>query len=166
MKKGKLNKFKYKFYVPLFIFPVITVINNFLLYSSNFGGFLDSINDDVRYTITSFLSILSIGACCYIFIYYQGLLERDNNIKDLETTEANIFLDIDSLCARKGNATKVSNVAKDENPVHKSMESLVQELIGERLLTLSQYVTLDTAGKILRLDKTTLTNDGYQLILH
>lgn len=85
MKKGKLNKFKYKFYVPLFIFPVITVINNFLLYSSNFGGFLDSINDDVRYTITSFLSILSIGACCYIFIYYQELLERDNKIKDLET---------------------------------------------------------------------------------
>ena len=56
-----------------------------MLYSSNFGGFLDSINDDVRYTITSFLSILSIGACCYIFIYYQELLERDNKIKDLET---------------------------------------------------------------------------------
>ena len=46
------------------------------------------------------------------------------------------------------------------------MESLVQELIGERLLTLSQYVSLDTTGKILRLDKTSLTNDGYQLILH
>lgn len=99
------------------------------------------------------------------YLLYDVELDRFN-IKDLETTEANIFLDIDSLCARKGNATKVSNVAKDENPVHKSMESLVQELIGERLLTLSQYVTLDTAGKILRLDKTTLTNDGYQLILH
>ena len=47
MKKGKLNKFKYKFYVPLFIFPVITVINNFLLYSSNFGGLFDALNDDV-----------------------------------------------------------------------------------------------------------------------
>ena len=46
------------------------------------------------------------------------------------------------------------------------MESLVQELIGERLLTLSQYVTLDTNGKIFSLDKTSLTNDGYQLILH
>ena len=46
------------------------------------------------------------------------------------------------------------------------MESLVQELIGERLLTLSQYVTLDTNGKILCLDKTSLTNDEYQLILH
>ena len=85
MKKGKLNKFKYKFYVPLFIFPVITVINNFLLYSSNFGGLFDALNDDVYSSLTYFLSILSIGACCYIFIYYQELLERDNKIKDLET---------------------------------------------------------------------------------
>lgn len=85
MKKCKLNKFKYKFYVPLFIFPVITVINNFLLYSSNFGGLFDALNDDVYSSLTYFLSILSIGACCYIFIYYQELLERDNKIKDLET---------------------------------------------------------------------------------
>jgi len=85
MKKGKLNKFKYKFYVPLFIFPVITVINNFLLYSSNFGGLFDALNDDVYSSLTYFLSFLSIGACCYIFIYYQELLERDNKIKDLET---------------------------------------------------------------------------------
>ena len=99
------------------------------------------------------------------YLLYDAELDRFN-IKDLETTEANIFLDIDSLCARKGNAVKASNATKDENTVHKSMESLVQELIGERLLTLSQYVTLDTSGKILRLDKTSLTNDGYQLILH
>ncbi len=85
MKKGKLNKFKYKFYVPLFVFPVITVINNFLLYSSNFGGLFDALNDDIYSSLTYFLSILSIGACCYIFIYYQELLERDNKIKDLET---------------------------------------------------------------------------------
>lgn len=85
MKKGKLNKFKYKFYVPLFIFPVITVINNFLLYSSNFGGLFNALNDDVYSSLTYFLSFLSIGACCYIFVYYQELLERDNKIKDLET---------------------------------------------------------------------------------
>lgn len=85
MKKGKLNKFKYKFYVSLFIFPVITVINNFLLYSSNFGGLFNALNDDVYSSLTYFLSFLSIGACCYIFVYYQELLERDNKIKDLET---------------------------------------------------------------------------------
>lgn len=88
------------------------------------------------------------------------------NVKDFETNEANIFLDIDSLCAKKEKQEKTGNLTNDEHLLHKSMESLVQELIGERLLTLSQYVSLDTTGKILRLDKTSLTNDGYQLILH
>ena len=99
------------------------------------------------------------------YLSYDTELDRFN-IKDMETNEANIFLDIDALCSNKGNRIKTENTITDENPVHKSMESLVQELIGERLLTLSQYVSLDTTGKILRLDKTSLTNDGYQLILH
>ena len=99
------------------------------------------------------------------YLLYDAKLDRFD-IKDLETNEANIFLDIDSLCSGKGKTIKTSNTAKDEHTVYKSMESLVQELIGERLLTLSQYVTLDTNSKILHLDKTSLTNDGYQLILH
>lgn len=88
------------------------------------------------------------------------------NVKDSEINEANIFLDIDALCSKKEKRTKTGTMISDENSVHKSMESLIQELIGERLLILSQYVSLDTTGKILRLDKTSLTNDGYQLILH
>ena len=51
----------------------------------DFDGLFDALNDDIYYSLTSFLSILSIGACCYIFIYYQELLERDNKIKELET---------------------------------------------------------------------------------
>ncbi len=84
IKKGKLNKFKFKFYVPLFIFPVITVINNFLLYSSNFSEITESFKDKYS-SLTYFLSVISIVACCYIFVYYQELLERENKIKDLET---------------------------------------------------------------------------------
>jgi len=99
------------------------------------------------------------------YLLYDAELDRFN-VKDLETNEANIFLDIEALCAKKGNHTKTANPTMDGPLVHKSMESLVQELIGERLLTLSQYLSLDTTGKILRLDKTSLTNDGYQLILH
>lgn len=83
-KKGNISKFKYKFYIPLFIFPVLTVIYNFLLYASNFGWIKDSV-DDVYFTVTQVLSVVSILACCYIFFYYQELLERENKIKDLET---------------------------------------------------------------------------------
>lgn len=108
-----------------------------------------------------------VYACMKKAPYLQYDEEKDRfMINDSEINEANIFLDIDSLCSRKGNINKTTKMIKDENPVHKSMETIVQELIGERLLTLSQYVTLDTTGKILRLDKTSLTNDGYQLILH
>ena len=99
------------------------------------------------------------------YLMYDAVQDRFN-VKDLETNEANIFLNIDALCAKKGNQTRTTNLITGDKAVHKSMESLVQELIGERLLTLSQYVSLDTTGKILRLDKTSLTNDGYQLILH
>lgn len=99
--------------------------------------------------------------------YLQCDEEKDRfMVNDSEINETNILLDIDSLCSRKVNTVKTLNTLKYENPVHKSMETLVQELIGERLLTLSQYVMLDTTGKILRLDKTSLTNDGHQLILH
>lgn len=108
-----------------------------------------------------------VFACMKKAPYLMYNAEQDCfNVKDLETNEANIFLDINTLYTRKGNHTRTANPATSENSVHKSMESLVQELIGERLLTLSQYVSLDTNGKILRLDKTSLTNDGYQLILH
>ncbi len=84
MKKAKLNKFKYKFYIPLFIFPVLTVINNFLLYVSNFWGFPETFED--KYSLLTYaLSVISVIACCYIFVYYQELLERENKIKELET---------------------------------------------------------------------------------
>lgn len=108
-----------------------------------------------------------VFACMKKAPYLMYDAEQDCfNVKDLDANEANIFMDIDTLCAKKGNHTRTANPTTRENLVHKSMESLVQELIGERLLTLSQYVSLDTTGKILRLDKTSLTNDGYQLILH
>lgn len=84
MKKGKFNKFKLKFYIPLFIFPIITIANNFLLFTSNLSGFPESFEE--KYSLVTYvLGIISVLACCYIFVYYQELLERENKIKDLET---------------------------------------------------------------------------------
>ena len=83
-----------------------------------------------------------------------------------ETTEANIFLDIEALCSRTAKNETSVTVVKSEKTPHKSMDALIQELIGERLLTLSQYVSLDPVEKVLRVDETWLKNDGYRLILH
>ena len=46
------------------------------------------------------------------------------------------------------------------------MEKLVRDLIGDRLLELSRYVVLDTLSKTMVVDKTSLENDGYQLVTH
>ena len=47
-----------------------------------------------------------------------------------------------------------------------AMDKLIRELIGDRLLELSKYVTIDSLTKRIIVDKTTLTMDGYQLITH
>lgn len=83
-----------------------------------------------------------------------------------EAMEANIFLDIETLCSEISESETSVTTIKSEKHLHKSMEALIQELIGERLLVLSQYVSLDLGEKTLRVDETWLKNDGYRLILH
>lgn len=83
-----------------------------------------------------------------------------------EAMEANIFLDIETLCSGKKECNQADISEKSATHLHKSMDALIQELIGERLLTLSQYVSLDPVEKILRIDETWLKSDGYRLILH
>lgn len=84
----------------------------------------------------------------------------------MEAMEANIFLDIETLCSGKTQSEKTAGLEKSEVHLHKSMDMLIQELIGERLLKLSQYVSLDPVEKVLRIDETYLKSDGYRLILH
>ncbi|PLT84555.1 hypothetical protein [Mediterraneibacter gnavus] len=84
----------------------------------------------------------------------------------MEAMEANIFLDIETLCSGKTQSEKTAGLEKSEVHLHKSMDMLIQELIGERLLKLSQYVSLDPVEKVMRIDETYLKSDGYKLILH
>lgn len=83
-----------------------------------------------------------------------------------ETMEANIFLDIETLCSGTAKAEPLITTVKAEQPPYKSMDTLIQELIGERLLTLSQYVSLDPMEKVMRVDESWLKTNGYRLILH
>lgn len=107
-----------------------------------------------------------VFACMKKAPYLLYDAEQDRfGVKDLETNESNIFLDIDALCSN-GQNKNTRQLKQKNNPSAKSMDAIIQELIGERLFILSQYVSLDTTEKILRLDETTLKNDGYQLILH
>ncbi len=46
------------------------------------------------------------------------------------------------------------------------MESLVKELISDRLLELSRYIVMDTSSRIIMIDVTTMEADGYQVVTH
>lgn len=78
--------------------------------------------------------------------------------------EDKIFMSMDELCSpviakQIGND---SHIKQDVRPI--AMEKLIHELIGDRLLELSKYITIDSLSKRIIVDRTTLLQDGYQLI--
>lgn len=92
--------------------------------------------------------------------------EKDRFLFDENSTESEdkVFMTIDELCA--------SNKKVKESPVEqqpdksKEMEKLIQELIGDRLLELSRYISINSISKTLIIDKTSLVRDGYQVTTH
>ena len=88
------------------------------------------------------------------FLFDENSVEREDKV----------FMTIDELCA--------SNKKVKESPVEqqpgksKEMEKLIQELIGDRLLEISRYISINSISKIMIIDKTSLTRDGYQVTMH
>lgn len=84
-----------KRFLPLFIFPIITIISSavFLLIS------LSVTIEKPFHSAISIISIFNIIACIFIFIYYQILLEKDEKLNELNLeknnfTLNNIYLDV------------------------------------------------------------------------
>lgn len=76
-----------------------------------------------------------------------------------------VFMDLDELCAITVSAMACrTDPAADTRSM--SMEKLVHELISDRLLTLSRYITLDSSTRTILLDQTSLSADGYQVVTH
>ena len=92
--------------------------------------------------------------------------ETDRFLFDENSAESEdkVFMTIDELCA--------SNKKVKESPVEqqpdksKEMEKLIQELIGDRLLELSRYISINSISKTLIIDKTSLVRDGYRVTTH
>ena len=76
-----------------------------------------------------------------------------------------VFMDLDELCGTTAvAAARQPDPASDSRPV--AMEKLVHELISDRLLTLSRYITLDSSTRTILIDQTSLSADGYQVVTH
>ena len=76
-----------------------------------------------------------------------------------------VFINLDDLCSTAVVKTKAIPEAVVESRPG-AMEKLVHELISDRLLTLSQYITLDSSTRTILIDQTSLASDGYHVVTH
>ena len=92
--------------------------------------------------------------------------EKERFLFDENSTESEdkVFMTIDELCA-SNKKVKESPVEQQPNK-SKEMEKLIQELIGDRLLELSRYISINSISKTLIIDKTSLVRDGYRVTTH
>ena len=74
-------------------------------------------------------------------------------------------MDLDELCNRTAlSSERQAETVTDPRPA--AMERLVHELISDRLLTLSRYITLDSSTRTILVDQTSLSADGYRVVTH
>lgn len=82
-----------------------------------------------------------------------------------ENTSDSVFMDLDELCGTTLSKAEVSaSPAVNTRPA--AMEKLIHELISDRLLTLSRYITLDSSSRTILIDQTSLSADGYRIVTH
>lgn len=80
--------------------------------------------------------------------------------------EDDIFLNLEMLCENKIETSDRSEGAISRNDRIKAMENMVHSLISDWLLELSKYVLLDSIGKRILIDKSSMQIDGYQVLIN
>lgn len=84
---------------------------------------------------------------------------------ELKSNE-NVFLSMGELCLLVI-PQHVSMKEQEKIDIRTAaMDRLIRELVGDRLLEPSKYVTIDSVSKRIIIDKMTLTNDSYHLVTH
>lgn len=96
---------------------------------------------------------------------YMPEQDRFSVQPDLSGTDG-VFMSIEELCTPVVPQTVKLLTGQPAGSRPEAMEKLIRELIGDRLLELSRYVALDSLSKTMIIDKTSLINDGYQLVTH
>lgn len=96
---------------------------------------------------------------------YHYETDTDQFISTAASTADDVFINLDDLCSTAVVKTKTvpDEVIKDRPS---AMEKLVHELISDRLLILSQYITLDSSTRTILIDQTSLATDGYRVVTH
>ena len=93
------------------------------------------------------------------YVYNQNQDKFEANI-----TSEDIFMSMEELCSPVVLKHEEAKPMVDQRPA--AMEKLIHELIGDRLLELTKYITIDSISKSIIIDQTSLRNDGYNVITH
>ena len=93
-------------------------------------------------------------------------IEKDQFTFSSINTGDNVFMSMDELCSPMvtKHASTLEKSELDSRPA--AMDKLVRELIGDRLLELSKYVTIDSLSRRVIIDKNSLNLDGYELVIY
>ncbi len=73
-----------------------------------------------------------------------------------------VFMTIDELCSLVVTEKKAQPV--DDRTV--AMEKLIKDLLGNRLLELSKYITLESSSTTMMIDQTSLKSSGYKVVTY
>ena len=77
-----------------------------------------------------------------------------------------VFIGLDELCSGQIIEKCHDDCISSIDSRKAAMEKLVNELIKDRLLTLSRYITMDSVSRTILIDQTSLSEDGYRIISH
>ncbi len=96
---------------------------------------------------------------------YDEKTDSFETIAEISAKPEELFMSMEELCSPVISCHDPGNkLPEDMRPA--AMDRLIRDLIGDRLLELSKYVTIDSLSKRILLDKTSIIQDGYQLIIH
>ena len=94
--------------------------------------------------------------CSKPALAYNKSLDRFLADGHAKAIPEDVFMSMDELCTSKKPEHSKHTVAAYEQNRSDAMEKIIRELIGDRLLELSRYVTLDSVSKTMHVDESYL----------
>lgn len=91
--------------------------------------------------------------------------EKDAFISSVSAESESLFMSIDELCLSKPTGIKTEPEHRETNR-KAALESIIKDLISDRLLELSKYVILDSLERTIIVDRTSMMADGYNVKIH
>lgn len=152
IKKDKLEDFKNKYFIPLFFFPILTIAT-----CSIFLFIALKVNLSSAYQIAIFLiNVLFIFACVLTFIYYQVLIDKETQIKEMDfelqkkETDSKYLqiIEQNNKCLGilvhdiKNHLIQIRSMEK-VGDIHNYVDSIAEEVHGYAYIGMSKNKTLD-----------------------